>query len=350
MPLHQITFGILCLAAAISVSSAEGISLENEQLANKFSMDLKASQCVTLTRNQLTDKSLQGLDQLLGDLVQGLNQKNAKALKPLFHERLNIDELKLESVFSLMDRNYGHPFDVSLFEAYLLHSVEGKAAYIPCEKSRLEVLPQYGYDMQVVLWLQIMGKNEVGRLITALVPTKNGWRLGSFHSWQWTHESKDYTHWFAEAAKYSEAKNYFAAYFHAAIASKLLEASPYMKFADQEPLAKFKAELFPTEEQLLAAFKGLGQLENLGYVGSSLSDGGIGLVLRFAITEELSSMAMRTDCEEKAKRLLATAGLEFLQGVRCSYNLPKDPLTKDGSFGSQYFPRAPVPGKAKAQR
>ncbi len=339
----------LLLASGLSQNSFaqaeqnEEFKLDSKAIDEAFSFKDNEAKCVTLNSKELKEKSkvLSGLPEFSQHLVDLLNQQNAQELASFFHERLKIQADKISTVFDLMHSNYGKPFQASLFETYLLRLNDGKPDYINCETSHLSILPQYGYNHQALIWLQVMGKNEVGRLLMAAVPTPKGWRIGSFHSWQWTSGEKDYQSWYQIAQEKSKAKDTFGAYLHADVARKLLQARPYMRFADEEPIEAFKTSLFADEAALMQYLKALKvpMQHDIGYFGTTLTGGGINLLFRFKIDKEQSSMAMRQDCEKISDAILKREEFSYLRGVRCAYNMPTEVLNRDGVLGSLYYPR-----------
>ena len=287
------------------------------------------------------------LDGFLKQVLTALKAKDDKALQPLFHKRLNISLQAIQETFARLDNTYGAPLDVSVYRLWALNTVDGNPAGLKCEDDRLTVSPMYGYPLQFGVWLQVMGQKELGRIYLSIVPADGHYNLGAFHAQQWTHDSKDFASWTEEAQQATHMGYKEAAYVKYDLASKLLDGGGFIDIALRDDVTKARDLVMPQaawEKSVKTTLKDY----DVVYTSTLLVVGGAGVLARIKVPAELSLETMKTTCRKAAETLAKEAWTTYVEGLRCSFLLPKDDPKADGAMGGLFVPFTEVrPKEAK---
>jgi len=289
-----------------------------------------------------------GLESFLKQTLAAVRAKDDKALQPLFHKRLKVSLAAIQATFARLDSTYGAPLDVSVYKAWALNTVDGNPAGLACG-DRLVVSPMYGYPLQFGVWLQVMGRHELGRIYLSLVPADGRWNLGAFHVQQWTHAGKDYAGWIDAAAQDEHKGDKVAAYAKYDLAQKLLDGGPVIVNAVQDDVIKMRDNVMKTaawHQTMHALVKGM----DVAYSSTLLVPGGVGVLLRIKVPGELSLEHIKNDCHKIAADLLKQPWGSEMQGVRCSYVLPREDPKKEGILGGIYLAFADLGHATKKDR
>jgi hypothetical protein len=283
------------------------------------------------------------LDSFVKLIVGGIKNRDPKALQPLFHKRLNIEQGAIEGTFAKLESMFGKPYDVSVYRVWALNTVDGSPKGVACDDDRLTVFPQYGYPLQMALWLQIQGPLELGRLFVSVVPANGRWNIGAFHAQQWTHASKDFATWTEEAQKASYMGYKEAAYILYDIAAKLLDAGGHIDFALRDDLIKTR-EAILTTAAWETAIKAQLKAWDVVYLASLLVPDGAGLLVRVRMPKEISVEAIKSECGKIVETLAKNPWHTQLSGARCSFLLPNEDAAKEGAMGGIYTEFTDVKG------
>lgn len=309
-----------------------------EDLRTKlFQSTLSSPSCIVLStdpRGKMVAVDPE-LDQFVKQVISNLKAKDEKALKPLFHKRLGIKANAIAQTLAKLDSTYGPGFDVSSYRIWALNTVDGSPKGLACENAQLTVYPQYGYPLQIVLWLQIQGSLELGRLFISVVPADGHWNIGAFNVEQWTHASKDFSMWATDAQKAAANGQKEAAYVFYDIAAKLLDGGGHLDFPAEADIAKAKDAVMTTndwEKSIRSTLKSW----DVAYMASVLVIDGAGILVRLRMAQEISVDNMKSECTKVAAELKKAPWRAELKGVRCSFLLPKESASKDGGMGGIY--------------
>lgn len=329
--------GAAALRAQDIVPASAAENSPREDLRQKlFKGRVEAGSCLPLgpAQRQSTDA---GLERTLKDIAAAIKDKDARALQPLFHPRLNTSLAAIQTTYARMGQTYGAPFEISIFRLWAFNTVDGNPKGLECNEDGLKAFPLYGYPLQFGAWLQVMGQNELGRLYIGLVPYSGGWRIGAFQLQQWTHAGKDAAVWAEAGLKSARLGLKEAAFVQFDIAAKLLDGGGFMDInARQEMVSKRDGVLTPPEwdQRIRAAVKD----HEVAYAASMLVTDGAGLLLRLRIPGEIALDTMKGRCQQIAQLLAQSPWAQPLAGVRCAFLLPQEKANLDGGLGAIYVP------------
>jgi hypothetical protein len=279
------------------------------------------------------DSELDGFIQLI---LTAIRENDAKKMLPLFHKRMNVKMMQIQTSFNRLNSVYRVPFDVSIYRLWALNTVDGTPNGLSCNQDELTVYPLYGYPLQFGLWLQIMGQLELGRIYISLVPANGRWNIGSFHSQQWTHDSRDFATWDEEGQKNQRMGYPLAAYVKYDIAAKLLNGGGFIDIPMQDHIIKRRDSAI-TKQKWQESIKSILKEWNIAYTATMLVAGGGGVLARIRIDKEISLVDMKKDCNRLAKTLIKQPFHNYLEGVRCSYVLPRENPKKEGLLGGMFL-------------
>lgn len=279
------------------------------------------------------DEELNGFIKLILD---SLKTSSPEKMRPLFHKRMDVSKEQINTTFNRLNTIYRTPYEISIHSLWALNTVDGTPNGLSCEDGNITAYPLYGYPLQFGLWVQVMGQLELGRIYISLVPSDGRWNIGSFHSQQWTHDSKDFATWYEEGVKNARMGYPEAAFVKYDIASKLLNGGGFIDLPMQDNINDFRDKTF-TKEAWQKRIQSILRDWDIGYSASMLVAGGGGILVRLKTKVEISLVDMQADCEKLARTLIKEPFHNYLQGVRCSYVLPREDPTKEGLLGGMFL-------------
>ena len=180
-----------------------------------------------------------GLNTLIENLVEGINNKDHFALKKLFHPRLAISTGAVKQVMIKIEGNLSADIEASPENLWALYNKEGTATFIDCPNDQIKISPLYGYDLQFGLWISILGPRNIGKVYVDIVPSNGHFYIGAFHFQMWTHNGKDFMGWVKEADTDYKSKKYMAAFIKYDIAKKLIYGKTFYKLSYEEKIDSF---------------------------------------------------------------------------------------------------------------
>lgn len=359
------------LPVKIGFAADEGAELfakENspkEELRKKlFEASLDALQCQTANYNkrdgvQFVGKNAlnvgekdEGLDQAIKDILFFYNGRDVVGMQSYFHERLKVTKAAIRDVFSDIDRLYKTPYEVSVYKLWMLNNPKRLADGALCENGEYRVFSLYGYPLQVGIWLQVMGRKELGRTFILLVPIpqnspdkklkgpigKDGiaWRIGALNTQQWTHAEKDYVAWTQEGIKEQKASMMPAAYITYDLAAKLSDGGPYLQVVARDEIIKARDQVFSKDAFENEVRKVLKDYRVL-YTASMLSVNGAGILVRIEVPGELSSNDVHKTCQKMGLEFTKQKWFQNLKGLKCSYVIKGEDPSKEGVLGGVHL-------------
>ncbi len=270
----------------------------------------------------------------MSDLKSGNLEKFARHFHPKARVKSDIGE-KLKSIIS---SRYETPWQFSVFRVWRLNSpTAGKPIFEECpEADGAKIIGAYGYQKQYAVWLQIMGQNELGRLILSIAPDKGKDLIVGFRIQQWTQSGSDWRTWAAKAEA-AEAKNESReAYFNYDISQKLIDGRDLVVYPVQADVLRKRDEMKNQAKLVEEMNKDLG-INSIAYVGTLLAKEGSGIFLREYIAKEKPAGELHQLCLKRGHDLKAKSWLRDSQTLRCNFIFKGMDPQKDSQLGGFYL-------------
>ena len=315
------------LLAAIAVASAPTTAPQTAALR----------QCLVHNQNGKLQSPSKSLDAAINASIDYIANRNIPALTKQFHPRLQQMGIDLPDFFKRIEMIYRRPYKVNIARLWELQP-DGEVAPIACPQDALQLKPMYGFRQQFFLWLSVIGKTEMGRILIVYVPNskdaKAKWHIAALHSQQWTHLGHDFNLWLQQAEK---EKTAMLAYVKYDIAAKLLRDSPFIKFP-QTALIRSKQHQLLTTAVWEKTIRSTLQAQILA-IETILAAGGVGILLRISLEKPLSGADSRSLCAQLLQQLQAKSWFQGFAGIKCSFVLRGEDPSKEGVLGGLYMPR-----------
>jgi hypothetical protein len=276
------------------------------------------------------------LDVFVREIVAAVNTRDDKRLQPLFHRRTNTGLYAIGETFARMANVVGLPLDVSVYKLWALNTVDGSPKAVNCEDEGVTVYPLYGYPLQFGLWLQVLGKTELGRIFISIVPADGKWNIGSYHFHQWTHAGKDPGSWVREAFQAKADGDIVGSHMRFDLAKKLLNAGKFLEIpaaADAESARDAVLTSGKFEETVRMGAK----TDDIPFVATLLVVDGIGIFYRIRVPGEISTEDIKKRCRVQAEAVKKATWAKGVTGIRCSFLMPKEAPEKEGALGGIYI-------------
>ncbi|RZA24472.1 MAG: hypothetical protein EOP10_09790 [Proteobacteria bacterium] len=267
----------------------------------------------------------------LEGILKDLKDKNFEGFAKYFHPRAKVKRDIGEKLESIINNRYEAPLQFTVFRVWRLKTpAAGKAIFNDCpEAEGARIVGSYGYEKQYAVWIQIMGQNELGRLIFSIAPDKGKDLIAGFRIQQWTQTG--------DGGELAESKqNAREAYFAYDISQKLVDGKDLVVYPVQAQLLRKRDEMF-TQAKLLAAMnKDLG-VDSIAYIGTLLAREGSGLFIREYLKAEKATTELHDMCLKRGRDLKAKSWLKESQGLRCNFLFKGMDPQKDSALGGFYF-------------
>lgn len=326
-------FSVQALSEELVPATMEEISPREDFRKKIFAESMTKRACKVISKNPsgaVTDNP--ALTNTLQKLLDAMNKNSPADLVPLFHPQLKVRTKQVAAALTSISRISGKNVQSSLFRAYALNNPDGDPQPTECPEDGLMIRPLYGHRVQVAVWIQAQGADEVSRVYADLVPTKDAWLIGAWNVQQWTHAGQDYNEWRARAQKMLEGKQLVASWIFYDIAMKLLDGGKFLNFPVEKDIRNEQTKVLGGKS-LMEVVAPKFPSEKLVYVSSLFSRHGAALLLRFGLENEWSANAIREHCRTKFRYLLNDGLARNLAGIRCDYVLPKESPSKEGVLG-----------------
>jgi len=316
---------------------------KDEQLRLKLFKDsLNTRRCLTLPKS-LTNGSRSidpELNQFLNDFKTGIEKLDATKLLPLFHPRTVTNLAPVNDLLFSMKLKLGAPFEVSTFRLWAVNTVDGTPTPVVCgglDHTELQFWPQFGYNLEFAIWIQVLGKQELGRIFATIVNKDDKWYIGALHYHQWTHGGKDYEHWFLSGKKDLEKKHDHSAFVKFDIATKLVDGKKQFLLGIHNQLKSYQKQIL-VRSKWESDIKSILNEWKVLYLNTILGPNGAGIIIRIEIPGEISANDLTRDCHKMGKTLKNQAWFSNLDGFKCSYVMKGENPGKEGKLGGIYLP------------
>lgn len=276
------------------------------------------------------------LDIFVREIVAAVESRDEMKLQPLFHRRTNTGLAAIGESFARMASVVGPPLNASVYKLWALNTVDGSPKGLACNDEGATAFPLYGYPLQFGLWLQILGKAEIGRIYISIVPADGRWNIGSYHFHQWTHAEKDPGSWVKEAFKAKDTGDLVGAYMRFDLAKKLLAAGKFLEIPAAVDAESARESVMSSEKFLDTVRMGASK-DDLPFIATLLVVDGVGLLYRLRVPDEISTNDIKSRCLTHVTNVKKQPWAKGIMGVRCSFLMPKELAEKEGGLGGIYI-------------
>ncbi len=273
------------------------------------------------------------LERLLFDLQKDKFEKFSDS----FHPRAKVAADLGDKIRSIIISRYNAPLQYSVFRVWRIRSPSASKQILDnCpESDGAKIITSYGYAEQFAVWVQIMGQNELGRLIFSIAPDKGRMSIVGFRIQQWTQSGADWRAWATKGEAAEAKKNIREAYIDYDISQKLLEGKDLVLYPMQTTLVQKRKQVFSQAQLVEKVNSDLG-ITSIAYIGTLLAKEGSGIFLREYIAKELSAQVLDKMCVDRGLGLQKSGWLDLTQGLRCNYIFKGMNPLQDSDLGGYY--------------
>lgn len=305
---------------------------DDEDIRKKLFKKLETPECQQIPASPTGIVSLDiRFNEFILKTVTALKQRNYDAFEPLFHPKLGFKRDYIAQIFAKIEGIYGPKFESSVYRLWALNTVDGSPITLDCMDPPIQLHALYGYNLQFVLWLQVMGQ-ELGRIYLPIVYAKGNWHLGGLHAHQWTHEGKNFLDWADIAHANNQKGEKLAAYFEYDLAKKLGFGDRFFNLKEMEKITS-DSETNLSLESFESQIKSKLIKYPVEYASPLFVRGGAGLLVRLRIPKEISLVEIKSRCQLIKEDIKKMPWTKNLAGIRCSFILPNEDSSKEGTLG-----------------
>ena len=258
-------------------------------------------------------------------IISALQGDKPGDLAPLFHPRLRVSAASLTAEMSKMESVLHAPLEVSSYRVWVVKSLDGGVRWIPCAQDDFEIKAHYGYPLQVGLWLQVNGSQELARLYVSLVPKKNRWLVGAF-SWQkWTHNGQPVKFWASQSVELFKKSKIAESFFFRDIANKLSTTNPPVRPMQLDVQGEARVPFQPWLDEMALALRPYSIIS----LKSLLLKKGLAAQLTLRSKKASDKKKRQQTCDMVRSRLFGLSKPERFQGLYCFFQQPKGRLTQE---------------------
>ena len=334
------TFLVFILVVVPSNSSFSSPTTQAKKLKIEVFGNSQKSECQILNKGPSLS-SRKGpwptsVTSLVSTFIETMKEGSANDINKLFHAKIKLKKDFGEKIYYSLKRKYQTPWDITVNRLWALNNPSEFKEPITCITDQVILTPHFGYSFQYGVWLQIMSKTELGRIYLTIVPSQKKWVFAAIHLQQWTFMGKDAEYW-TEKGLQQAAQQKVKAHISLDIAQKMLFGGSLIEFPFKNKLINHQDSVFSKDEWLASAKK-ISAPEDLVYIGTLLAPEGPGIVARMRTLKEISMQTAQTKCKILGRKFFKKDWIGHKSGgLRCDFVYPREPITKRGILGSQYF-------------
>lgn len=278
------------------------------------------------------------LHTFLNELLTVLRSDNYESLNTFFHPRTKVGSKVGTKIHTLLRNRYDQPWQFSVFRVWRLKSKEGSKGLVRnCPDSDgAIIITQYGHETQYAVWLQIMGQNELGRLVLAIAHLDGKMQIVGFRIQQWTELGEDSEAWTKRAQSWLQQNERIQAFFAFDVAQKLLAGEDFVIYPQQRALRDARDELF-TQVKIVKLINEQLKTQSIAYVGGLVAKEGTGILIREIVSADEPTHKLYDLCVKRGSALKAKGWLREKQGLRCNFIVAGMDPTQDSPLGGFYL-------------
>ncbi len=287
---------------------------------------------VDLTSSEVT------LHNTLEAIMSDLNSKELSKFSRHFHPKARVKSDIGDKLKSIISSRYDTPWQFSIFRVWRLKSPSaGKPLIDTCpEGDGARIIGAFGYEKQYAVWIQIMGQNELGRLILSIAPDKGRDLIVGFRIQQWTQSGADWRAWAGKAEEAEAKKDLKEAYLNYDISQKLIDGKDLVVYPVQAEIIK-RRDALKTKKKIVEEMNQDLKINSIAYVGTLLAKEGTGIFIREYIKAERPAAELHDLCLRRGETLKAKAWLKESQTLRCNFIFKGMDPEQDSQLGGFFF-------------
>ncbi len=279
------------------------------------------------------------LHNFLNEFLEAVRTDSWKKIEGLFHPRAKRTKDLGDKMKAILKNRYDEPWQFSVFRVWRIAIPNARKAILDScpESDGAHIIAQNGYETQYMVWLQIMGKNELGRIMLAVAPDKGRMHATALRVQQWTQLGEDAEVWVQRAEELFKAEQKIQAYMALDVAQKLLSGEDLLVYPRQRQIIDARNKIV-SQAELVKKMNETLNINTIAYIGSLLTKEGTGLLIREVIEKQEVTSILQERCKSRADGLIKMGWLTpGKTGLRCNYIFPGMDPEKDSPMGGFYF-------------
>lgn len=289
------------------------------------------------------------LHNFLSDFLEALRSDRWEKIEGFFHPRAKKTKDLGEKMQAILKNRYDTPWQFSVFRVWRITIPNARKAILDScpETGGASIIVQNGYETQYMLWLQIMGQNELGRIILAVGPDKGRMYATALRLQQWTQQGEDSEAWEQKALTAAKAEQKIAAYFAFDVAQKLLAGEDLLIYPRQRQLIVTRDSIV-SQADLVKKMNDALKINTIAYIGSLLTKEGTGILIREVVEKQEPTSDLLQRCQSRGQALIQLGWLTpGKTGLRCNYIFPGMDPEQDSPLGGLYLAPADLTNSKK---
>ncbi len=279
------------------------------------------------------------LHSFLSDFFEELKSDRLEKIEKYFHPRAKRTKDLGEKLRVLLKNRYDTPWQFSVFRVWRIEIPNANKAILDScpESGGASIIAQYGYKTQYMVWFQIMGQNELGRLMLSIAPDKGRLYATAFRLQQWSQQGEDWEAWEKKAIAAGKAEQKIPSYFAYDVAQKLLAGEDLVLYPKQRAL-QAERDLIVSQAELVKRLNEALKINRIAYIGSLLAKDGTGILIREVVETQEPTPELQERCLSRGKALIQLGWLTpGKTGLRCNYIFPGMSPDQDSPLGGFYL-------------
>ena len=268
-----------------------------------------------------------------------LRSDHMEKLEQYFHPRAKKTQELGDKLRILLKNRYDLPWQFSVYRVWRLTVPNAsKAIFDSCpENEGAALIGQFGYEKQFMVMIQIMGQNELGRLLISIAADKGKMYATALRLQQWTQQGEDSAVWARKAEAAAEAHQAVQAVLAFDVAQKLLSGEDLIAYPQQRQL-QLQRDAVLNQADLVNKINEILKIKSIVYVGSMLARDGTGIMIRERVETQEPTSELKARCLAQGMTLKELNWISKTSGgLRCNYIFPGMNPAEDSPLGGLYL-------------
>jgi len=279
------------------------------------------------------------LHNFLNEFLEAARGDRWEKIEVLFHPRAKKTKDVGEKMKAILKNRYDMPWQFSVFRVWRISIPNARKAMLDScpDASDATIIAQNGYETQYMIWLQIMGQNELGRIMLAVAPDKGRMYATALRLQQWTQQGQDAEAWVQKAEEAFKADQKIPAYLALDVAQKLLAGEDLLIYPRQRQIITAR-DAVASQTELVKKLNEALKINTIAYIGSLLAKDGTGILIREVLEKQEPTSDLQQRCRSRGEGLIKLGWLvPGKAGLRCNYIFAGMDPEQDSEMGGFYF-------------